>query len=47
MIKKCLLNTQIIRRYYKNIQEYVPNKKQKILIVFDDMIANMPSNKTT
>ena len=24
---------------YKNIEECYPNKKQKILIVFDDMIA--------
>ena len=24
---------------YKNIEEYNPNKKRKILIVFDDMIA--------
>ena len=31
---------------YKNIEDYNPNKKQKILIVFDDMIANMLSNKT-
>ena len=30
---------------YKNIQEYNPNKKQKILIVFDDMIVDMLSNK--
>ena len=30
---------------YKNIEEYYPNKKRKILIVFDDMIADMPSNK--
>ena len=30
---------------YKNIEEYNPNKKQKILIVFDDMIAGMVSNK--
>ena len=30
---------------YKNIEEYNPNKKQKILIVFDDMIANMLRNK--
>ena len=29
---------------YKNIEEYNPNKKRKILIVFDDMIADMPSN---
>ena len=30
---------------YKNIEEYNPNKKQQILIVFDDKIANMHSNK--
>ena len=30
---------------YKNIEEYNPNKKRKILIIFDDMIANIISNK--
>ena len=30
---------------YKNVEEYNPNKKSKILIVFDDMIADMLSNK--
>ena len=30
---------------YKNIEEYNPNKKRKILITFDDMIADMISNK--
>ena len=30
---------------YKNIEEYNPNKNGKILIVFDDMIADMLSNK--
>ena len=30
---------------YKNIEEYTANKKRKILIVFDDMIAAMLSNK--
>ena len=30
---------------YKNIEEYNPNKKSKILIVFDDMIANILGNK--
>ena len=29
---------------YKNIKEYNPNKKCKILIVFDDMIADMISS---
>ena len=30
---------------YKNIEEYNPNKKLKILNVFDDMITDMLSNK--
>ena len=30
---------------YNNIEEYNPNRKHKILIVFDGMIADMLSNK--
>ena len=30
---------------YKNIAQNNPNKKRKILVVFNDMIANMLSNK--
>ena len=30
---------------HKNIEEYNPNKKRKKLIVLDDMLANMFSNK--
>ena len=56
MILKLLLNTQMMRvifakilkniiHIYKNIGEYNPNKKRKILIIFDDIIANMLSNK--
>ena len=30
---------------YKNIEDYNPEKKRKILIVFDDMIAAMINNK--
>ena len=30
---------------YTNIEKYNPNKKHKILIVFDDMIADMLINK--
>ena len=30
---------------YKNIEGYNPNKKHKILNVFDDIIADMLSNK--
>ena len=30
---------------YKNIEDYNPGKRRKILIVFDDMIADMINNK--
>ena len=30
---------------YKNIEEYNAEKKSKALVVFDDMIADMISNK--
>ena len=30
---------------YENIDDYNPNRKRKILIVFDDMIADMMANK--
>ena len=30
---------------YKNIGEYNLNKEHKVLIIFDDMIADMLSNK--
>ena len=30
---------------YKNIEESISGKKRKILIVFDDIIADMISNK--
>ena len=30
---------------YKNFEDYNPNKKRKILISFDDMIAKMLNNK--
>ena len=32
---------------YQNIEEYNPNKKQKIIIIFQDMIADMLSNNRT
>ena len=32
--------------FIKHIEKYFPNKKRKILIVFDDMIADMLSNKS-
>ena len=47
MILNFLLNTQMIYMdgIYKNIEEYNPNKKRKISIVFDYMIAEILSNK--
>ena len=30
---------------YKNIEDFDPNKKRKILIIFDSKIAYMLSNK--
>ena len=31
--------------FYKNIEDYNPDKKRKVLIVFDDMIDKMINNK--
>ena len=36
-----------IDNIYKNIEEYNPGKKHKILIVFDHVIANILSHKKT
>ena len=30
---------------YKDINDYNPNKEKKILIIFDDMIADLINNK--
>ena len=30
---------------YENIEDYNPNRKRKILITFDDMIADIMTNK--
>ena len=34
-----------MQHVYKNIEYYNSNKKRKILIVFDDMVADMTNNK--
>ena len=40
------MNTQMIQMIStKRIEEYNPNKKRKMLVVFDDMIADMFSDK--
>ena len=34
-----------LKNILKSIEEYNPNKKRKIFIVFDDMVADMIANK--
>ena len=40
-----ILKLNDMQYFYKNIDKYNINKERKILIVFDDMIANMINNK--
>ena len=44
MIQMHLLSVQM-DDVYQNIDDYNPNRKRKILIVFDDKIADIMSNK--
>ena len=37
--------SQAIDDIYENLEDYNPTKKRKVLIVFDDMIADMEANK--
>ena len=46
MIQKLLLNTTMTWMIFMKILKNT-NKKRKILIAFDDMIAEMLSNKKT
>ena len=43
--KAFIENSNDIQDVYKNIEEYNLGKKRKVLIVFDDMIADMINNK--
>ena len=43
--KAFMENSNDMEDIYKNIENYNPRKKRKILIVFDDMIADMIINK--
>ena len=46
MILRLLLNIQTIMLIFiKKMEDYNPTKRRKILIIFDDMIADMLSNK--
>ena len=37
--------SQTTDNVYENLEDYNPTKKRKVLIVFDDMISDMESNK--
>ena len=38
-------HSQTINDLYQNLEDYNPTKKRRVLIVFDDVIADMESNK--
>ena len=40
-----LLSVQTLDDVYENIDDYNPNRKRKILIIFDDMIPDIMTNK--
>ena len=42
--KACIEYSNDMQDVYKNIEDYNPIKKRKVLIIFDDMIADMISN---
>ena len=37
--------SQTIDDIYENLEDYNPTKKRRVLILFDDMIADIESNK--
>ena len=44
---KAFINySQTIDDAYERLEKYSPTKKRKLLIVFDDMTADMEPNKT-
>ena len=44
-LKAFIKYSYVMDYIYKNIEEYNPNRKRKILIVFDYKMADMLSNK--
>ena len=38
--------SETIDGVYEDLEDYNPTKKRRVLIVFDDMIANIESSKT-
>ena len=45
ILKLLWVNQIICNMFKKHIEEYNPEKKRKVLIVFDDMIADMINSK--
>ena len=43
--KSCIIYSEKIDDIYKNLEEYNPTKKRRVLIVFDDRKTDMESNK--
>ena len=43
--KACIDYSQLIDDVYENLEGYNPTKKRRVLIVFDNMIADMESNQ--
>ena len=43
--KAFITYSKTIHDVYENLEDYNPKKKGKVLIVFDDMIPDMESNK--
>ena len=40
-----MVSSQTIDDVYEHLENYNPSKKRRVLIVFDDMIADMESDK--
>ena len=43
--KACIDHSQLIDDVYENLEGYNPTKKRRVLIVFDNMTADVESNK--
>ena len=43
--KAFINHSQTVDGVYENLEDYNPTKKIKVLIVFDEMIADMEANK--
>ena len=44
--KAFIVYPQTINEIYTNLEDYNPSRKRRVLIIFNDMIADMKANKT-